>query len=244
MRLSRVLALAVLAACIPLTAFADSATFGNNDGVFSATGSTSPLTLSGSFLTQITGLSPLIPDQSSVFNTGINNCVPAGCLGSVTLTTGAYLSGTPLINLTGGPTGTVNSMFGPGGTFSVTGSGFVFTGTFSGAAWTCTTAPCNGTAAGQWDLVAQLAGGTLQVGSAMYTILPGGTIQLTAVGKPIVTRTGGTITGITWKDNSGTTTFPSPVPEPGTLTLLGGGLIGIGLLAKRQRRGSEKATVC
>ena len=238
MKLAIIFALVILTTCIPLTAFADSATFGNNDGKFTSTSNTSPLTLSGSFLTQISGLAPLVPDQSSVFNTGLNNCVPAGCLGSITLSTGALTSGT-LINLSGNPAAGVNAAFGPGGSFTATGSGFVFNGSFSGATWTCV-GQCNGASTnGQWVFNAQLSGGTLQVGTNSYMITVGGTIQLTTVGAPIVTRSGSTITKITWKDNSGTTTFPSPVPEPGTLILLGSGLIGVGALAKR--RGSRKA---
>jgi PEP-CTERM motif len=237
MKLTRIFVLAILAS-LPVAAFADStATFGNNDGTFQATSSTSSLTLSGSFLTQITGLAPLIPDQSLLFNTGINNCAGMpGCLGTVTLTTGAYLpsSTTPLVNLTGGPAGTVHVNFGSGGSFQVVGAGFIFHGSFSGATWTCSTGPCNGTGSGQWVLDAQLAGGTLTVGSNMYNIAAGGTIQLTTVGTPVVTRTAGVITGITWKDNSGTTAFLSPIPEPGTLTLLGSGLVGLAMFAKRR----------
>jgi hypothetical protein len=240
MKLARIFTLVIVAACVPLAALADSATFGNNDGTFSATSNTSPLKLSGSFLTQISGLTPLISDQASIFNTALNNCVPAGCLGTVTLTTAALTSGT-LINLSGNPTAGVNAQFGPTGSFIATGSGFVFNGTFSGASWACT-GKCNGADPnGQWFFSGQLAGGTLQIGTNSYMISPGGTIQLTTVGAPIVTRVGSTITKITWKDNSGTTTFPSPVPEPGTLTLFGSGLIVIGALAKR--RGSRKAMV-
>jgi hypothetical protein len=39
----------------------------------------------------------------------------------------------------------------------------------------------------------------------------------------------------TWTDSGGTTTFPSPIPEPGTLTLMGSGLVGLGWFARRFR---------
>lgn len=250
MRLARMLALLIFVN-LPLASFADTmATFGNNDGKFSATSSAGPLTLSGSFLTQITGLSPLIPDQTMAFITGINNCATAGCLGSVTLTTGAYVSSptsTHLVHLAGDPVSGVNVNFGAGGNFSVVGAGFIFNGTFSGATWTCSIAgasTCNGQGAGgQWFLNATLASGTLSVGSNVYSVAGGGSVQLTALGTPIVTRNGaGTITGITWKDNSGTTSFLSPIPEPGTLTLLGSGLVGIAMFTKRRLAKSKGHT--
>jgi hypothetical protein len=149
-------------------------------------------------------------------------------------------SGT-LINLSGNPSAGVDAHFGAGGSFAVSGSGFVFHGTFSGAAWTCS-GKCNGAdPTGQWVFNAQLANGTLQVGTNSYMISGGGVIQLTTIGAPIVTRVGGVITKITWKDNSGTTSMPSPVPEPGTLSLLGGGLIGIAALARRKASGKTTA---
>jgi hypothetical protein len=202
-------------AFVPLSGVAQNIVFTNNDGTFTATSNQlgATLSLTGSELTAITGAASLgVPDNSDTFPCG-------ACLGTLTLTTGPLSSG----HILAGGAFTPNS-----GTFHATYTGGVtFTGTFATSSW-------ENLGGNTWQFHGSIMGGMLTVGSNTYMIPNAVTVQLTTVGSA-PGRPGGTV--ITFKDSQGTTNFPSPAPEPGTLTLFGSGLIVVGMIARRRLSG-------
>jgi len=208
MKLATILGLAMVAVFLPSFALADSnVNFLNHDGTITANMG-NQLTLTGSTLAGISGL-------------GMYDCPPPACSGTVTFTTGHTLNSGTL---------TTSATFGAGGSITVTstaaGAGFVFTGSFSSATWTK-----NGTGATAfWTFVGTIANGTLTLSNGTtFTGINGATINLTTLGGPVV------VGGFnTWEDSGGSTTFPSPIPEPGTLTLLGTGLVSIATFARHR----------
>lgn len=203
--MKRMLWLALIALALPMAAFADSnVDFTNSGGTL--TGSSAGMSLTGSVLINVNGLNGLV--------TGSN-------LGSLSFSTGALLSG----DLQTG------AMFGPpeptlGGSFVITGNGtggipngVIFNGTFHGpVTWTLVTLS-NGTH--NYTLSGDVTG-TWYNGSTVS----GATIQLTInTGK-------GFFNGST--DISSGDTNIATVPEPGSLTLLGSGLVGLAGILRRK----------
>jgi hypothetical protein len=131
-------------------------------------------------------------------------------LGSVSFQTGVLLSG----SLQNGGT------FAAGGSFTITDSsnGVLFSGTFSGpVTWTMVTLS-NGTH--NYTLTGSLSGST---GSGFNTV--GATVQLTI-------NTGKSFFNGCTRISSGDTNVV--VPEPGSLSLLGTGLIALGGMIRRK----------
>jgi PEP-CTERM motif len=189
---------------VPFVAFASSNTFQNNGGRISSNGTY--LSLSGSIL-------------SSVTMGGINT---SGSLGAVSFTTGALISG----SLDDGGT------FAAGGSFQITGNGsngipagVLFKGAFTGpVSWK---AIWNPTADHHGDWSYELSGritGTLANGQKLAANFVAYTFD--------VSQGGEFSSSVRFKDGMATTT--STVPEPGTMALLGTGLLGLGMLAFRK----------
>jgi len=171
-------------------------------------GTNSGFTLSNSILTSVDGL------NGGGLITGNN-------LGSVSFTTGALMSGSLQMGGT----------FAGGGSFLITGNGSngipngtLFSGSFSGpVTWTLVTLP-NGTHN-------YILSGTLTGVDMNGKAVSGVTVQLTInTGK-------GFFNGKT-RISSGDTNISGSVPEPGTLGLLGSGLVGMARLLSRKRKGA------
>jgi hypothetical protein len=167
-------------------------------------GSSAGLSLSGSVLIAVNGL-----------NGG--GLLTGSDLGSVSFTTGALTSGSLQMGGT----------FAAGGSFSISGNGTngvpdgtLFTGSFSGpVTWTMITL-ANGTH--NYTLTGSVSGWT---GSGLPT--QGATVQLTI-------NTGrGYFNGST-RISSGDSSSSVVVPEPGSLSLLGTGLLALAGLVRRK----------
>jgi PEP-CTERM motif len=202
--MKKILLLAVLALALPTALLAGSSVDYTNNGGM-LSGSSSGLTLSGSGLIAANGLN--------------GGGLITGNIGTVTFGTGALMSG----SLAQGGT------FAGGGWFTITGNGTngipngtVFSGTFDGpVTWTLVTLS-NGTHNYTLTSTGGLSG---MNGSGFRTV--GATVQLTInTGK-------GFFDGST-TISSGDSNLSLVVPEPGSLGLLGTGLIGLGGVVRRK----------
>jgi hypothetical protein len=205
--MGRVVWMALLALVLPLSAVADSSNqvdFGNTGGTL--TGSNAGLTLSGSTLTSVVNYDGL--------------GTVTGNLGSLSFSTGALISG----NLQTG------AIFAGGGSFQIATNGtnglpdgVIFNGSFSGnVSWQLFTLS-NG--AKEYTLTGPISG-ILVEGNQNIAVV-GLTVQLT------VTVTPGSRNVVSIMIASGNTNL-TPVPEPGTLGLLGTGLLGIAALVRQR----------
>jgi len=202
----KVLMLAVLALALPLAAFATSGSIGITNAGGTLTGSSSGLSLTGSTLVRVDGWF------------GSSGMI-MGNLGSVSFTTGALLSG----SLTGG-----NATFANGGSFMITGNGMnglpngvIFSGAFTGNQPVQLQEFSSGST--YWYTISGTIQGTLSTGFQTT----GATVQLTVFTHKGPLANGGSVT-----IESGDTNIV--VPEPGTLSMFGTGLIGLAGLVRRK----------
>ena len=196
--------LATFALCLPIAAMADSGVDFTNDGGI-LTGSDTGVSLRGSTLVSVNGL------NGGGLITGTN-------LGGVAFTTGALVSGTLKMGGT----------FASGGTFTIAGNGSngipngtIFNGSFSGPVRLTMVTLANGTH--NYTLSGALTG---TMGSVSTN---GVSIQLTInTGK-------GFFDSWTLMSSGDTRIENAPaVAEPGTLSLLGTGLLGIAGVLRRK----------
>ena len=209
----RVVVLALMALALPIAAWADTIDLTNQYGSITISAPNGGL---GTI-----GVSTITSKGSQLKSFDGITAPPGHDLGSVSFTTGALTSGT----LTGG--GTFSST---GSTFDVIGKGKygqpkgpIFTGSFVGPiTWTLTSAP------GVKDLTYSLSGeiqGMLWDGRTVTGMT---TQNIYTVNGQLIQGVGHIRVG-----NSSIST-----PEPGTLGLLGTGLVGIAGLFRRKRIGT------
>jgi len=250
-------ALFALLLWVPLAVHADSCegptcvTIYNSDGTFTTNAAQTSLSLMGSGASMLYGVTGLGMGYDCAGLSGAGSCS-----GAVTLQTGNIIpggTGNTLVPITGRSTWLGG---GPTTAFDVTENagngldGFTFSGMFSTVAgansWscvgTCTANRKNGvlvSVTGTWILAASIVNGVITIGGKAFDVIGAATVQLTTQNGTVAYKSG---QPLVFTDNSGTSTFPAPVPEPSTLSLFGAGLIAIGYLVRR-RLGSSSHVV-
>jgi hypothetical protein len=202
--MKRMLWLALIALALPMAAFANSGGVDFTNSGGALTGSTAGMSLSGSVLIAVKGLNG-------------SGLVTGNDLGSVSFSTSMLMSG----NLQMGGT------FMAGGTFTINGNGtngipnaVIFNGAFDGpVTWGLVTL-ANGTH--NYTLTGSISG--TWIGGSWVS---GATVQLTI-------NTGKGFFNGTTEISSGDTNIVAAVPEPGSLTLVGAGLVGIAGILRRK----------
>jgi len=204
--MKRVLFLGLLALALPLAAFANSST----DFVVVRNG-----TLEGAGGTGVLSVSSATIDAVFGFNGG---GLTQGTLGTLSFTTGAFISKVGAV-----------STFAAGGSFMITGSGtngipdgVIFSGTFSGPVTLTQMAFGNGPRNVYYAL--SCSGACSVTGTWLNT---GKTVSGSFI---LQTNPGGSGIGYAYFSVQS----PSAVPEAGTLSMLGTGLLGLGMLVRRR----------